>query len=138
VEKICKDKGITYRWTDDNWLIVEEKRPATNTHPVTFEEVWFNQAHIFKLSRRFLGLWRYLATQILYHHPDHRFHDVTFADGSPIPFAMLEHVRDKLDENTVSFPWQKGDLLVLDNYLAMHGRDSFEGNRRIFTAMTAP
>lgn len=138
VEKICRDRGITYRWTDDNWLIVEEGRPATNRHPTTGEEVWFNQAHIFKLSRRFLGLWRYLATQILYSHPDHRFHDVTFADGTPIPFSMLEHVRDKLDANTVSFPWQKGDLLVLDNYLAMHGRDSFEGKRRVFTAMTVP
>lgn len=138
VEKLCRARGIAYRWTDDNWLIVEEVCPATKAHPVTGEEVWFNQAHIFKLSRRFLGLWRYLATQVLYRKPHHRFHDVTFADGTPIPLSMLEHVRDKLEENTVVFPWQKGDLLVLDNYLSMHGRDSFEGKRRIFTSMTAP
>lgn len=136
VERICKQRGITYRWTDDNWLVIEEVCRATITHPETGVEVWFNQAHLFKLSRRLLGFWRYLATQILYSHPDHRFHDVFFSDGDPIPYSMLEHIRDKLDEHSISFPWQKGDLLVLDNYLSMHGRDSFEGKRRILTSMT--
>ena len=59
-----------------------------------------------------------------------------FANGSPIPREDLYHVLDVLDANTVYFPWQKGDLLILDNVLAMHGRATFTGKRRILTAMT--
>jgi alpha-ketoglutarate-dependent taurine dioxygenase len=44
---------------------------------------------------------------------------------------------DTLDANTVAFPWQRGDMLVLDNVLSMHGRATFSGSRRILAAMTS-
>jgi alpha-ketoglutarate-dependent taurine dioxygenase len=44
---------------------------------------------------------------------------------------------DVLDRNTVSFPWERGDFLVLDNVLSMHGRATFDGPRRILAAMTS-
>ncbi len=44
---------------------------------------------------------------------------------------------DTLDRNTVAFPWQRGDMLMLDNVLAMHGRATFAGRRRILAAMTS-
>jgi hypothetical protein len=35
----------------------------------------------------------------------------------------------------VEFPWQVGDLLVIDNILGLHGRASYRGDRRILVAM---
>jgi hypothetical protein len=35
----------------------------------------------------------------------------------------------------VLFSWRRGDLLVLDNLLAAHGRKPFEGDREILVAM---
>jgi alpha-ketoglutarate-dependent taurine dioxygenase len=35
----------------------------------------------------------------------------------------------------VSFPWQKGDILMLDNLLTAHARNQFAGSRQIMVAM---
>jgi len=35
----------------------------------------------------------------------------------------------------VSFPWQPGDLLMLDNMLVAHGREPFAGRREILVGM---
>ena len=33
------------------------------------------------------------------------------------------------------FPWQRGDIILLDNMLVAHGRDPFRGPRKIAVAM---
>ena len=32
-------------------------------------------------------------------------------------------------------PWQTGDVALVDNYLVMHGRRPFEGERRILASL---
>lgn len=136
VERKCHENDFSYRWNQNDWIKLSQQRPATLVHPETGEVVWFNQAHIFDFNPKLLGLWRYIGTKILYCRDHMKLHQVFFCDGSPIPREDLYHILDVLDANTVSFPWQKGDLLVLDNILAMHGRSKFKGKRRILTAMT--
>ena len=58
-----------------------------------------------------------------------------FGDGTEIPIADLRAVRDAYRKAEVVFPWRAGDVLVLDNVLAMHGRKPFEGDRRVLVAM---
>jgi hypothetical protein len=38
----------------------------------------------------------------------------------------------------VIFPWQRGDILMLDNMLASHGREPFAGPRKVIVAMAEP
>ena len=66
--------------------------------------------------------------------PRHVFH----GDGSPIADADLDHIRAVLDGCTRSFPWQEGDVMMLDNMLAAHGRDPFTGARKVVVAMADP
>ena len=105
-------------------------------HPLTNETVWFNQAHLYDFSPKLLGLKRYLGAKLFYLRKLSRLHEIEFADGTAIERKDLYRVLENLQENTVAFPWKKGDVLVLDNILSMHGRAAFRGRRRILTALT--
>lgn len=136
VERKCLENEISYKWNRNDWLQISQKRPSVINHPNTDEKVWFNQAHHFDFNPKFLGLPQYIGAKLLYFRKHTLLHDIFFADGSRVPRKDLYHILDVLEENTVYFPWQKGDIMVLDNILAMHGRETYEGKRRILTAMT--
>merc|ERR1719201_1550652 len=53
--------------------------------------------------------------------------DMFYADGSPIPMADLEHIDEVTMRNLVYVPMEQGDVVLVDNYQVMHGRDVFEG-----------
>lgn len=137
VEKKCRENDFEYKWQQNDWLQISQNRPAIMAHPITKEMVWFNQAHLYDFNPKLLGMWRYIAAKIFYIRKHMRLHEVYFSDGSKIPTNDLYHILDVLDANTIYFPWQKGDVLALDNVLAMHGRAPFSGKRRVLTAMTA-
>jgi alpha-ketoglutarate-dependent taurine dioxygenase len=139
VERLCRENDFEFAWHDrrSNWLRISQTRPAAITHPETKEWVWFCQPHLYDFSPRLLGLWRFVAAKAFYLQPHTRMHEIFHADGSKIARADLYHIMDTLDANTVAFPWQKGDVLVLDNVLTMHGRATFSGPRRILTALTS-
>ena len=136
VEQKCKENDFEFQWNQNDWIRISQKRPAIYSHPDTKENVWFNQVHLYDFNPKLLGWWRYLGAKAFYYPQHMRLHEVFFANGNRIPREDLYHVLDVLDANTVYFPWQKGDLLILDNVLAMHGRATFTGKRRILTAMT--
>ncbi len=46
--------------------------------------------------------------------------------------------RSAIDRETRRFDWRVGDVLILDNMLAQHGREPFRGPRRILTIMSTP
>ena len=60
----------------------------------------------------------------------------SFGDGSSIPETMLDAVRAGFSSLTVAFPWQQGDLLIIDNRLCAHGRAPFQGPRKVLVAMS--
>ena len=45
-----------------------------------------------------------------------------FGDGSSIPSATITHVRDTIWNNLVFNRWEKGDILMIDNFRVSHGR----------------
>ncbi len=58
-----------------------------------------------------------------------------YGDGSPIESSILDEIRDLYMRTAVIFPWRQGDVLLLDNFLASHGREPFVGPRKILVAM---
>lgn len=136
VELKCRQSDFGYQWNQNDWLQINQIRPAVKEHAETKEKVWFNQVHLFDFNPKLLGWWRFCGAKLFYCRKHTKLHEVYFADGSPIPRKDLYKILDTLDNHTIAFRWQKGDLLVLDNVLTMHGRAPFKGKRRILTAMT--
>ena len=41
------------------------------------------------------------------------------------------------DELSFDISWQSGDVALVDNFLVMHGRRPFEGQRRVLASLIA-
>ncbi len=133
VEQICADQDMEFQWTRRG-LRTSLSNPGVITHPITGEACWFNQADLWHASFDTVKAQeKRLATktpseEVLGSH-------ACYGDGSEIPISDLRAVRSSYRKSEILFPWQAGDLLILDNILAMHGRKPFKGARRVLVAM---
>lgn len=133
VEEYCREGNVSYVWGGDGGLRMSQVRPATHVHALTGEEVWFNQADAFHTSGMHPETYRdYISRMSEDEFPLGARH----GDGSAIDPAALAHVREVMAAEMSLFKWQAGDLLVVDNVLAAHGRMPFSGPRRVLLAMT--
>ena len=131
VEDYCLKAGMNVQWNGDKHLRTSQVCQAVTKHPVTGEMVWFNQAHLFHVSSLGDDVRRSLQSTARANEPRNAF----FGDGSEIDEAALDHIRAVYEKEKVSFPWQQGDLLILDNVLKSHGRNPYVGPRRIVVGM---
>ena len=58
-----------------------------------------------------------------------------YGDGSAIPDSDMQAVCQVYRDAEISFPWQAGDILMVDNILTAHGRNPFSGQRKLLVAM---
>jgi alpha-ketoglutarate-dependent taurine dioxygenase len=133
VEARCAETGTRCEWVDDDTLRIRQNAEGVRTHPAAGERTFFNQ--------------------VLLHHPaalpdevrsamdelydaDSYPRNVTYGDGSAIPDSVIETLLDVYDEHAVRFPWQAGDMIMLDNMLVSHARSPFTGDRKILVAMS--
>ncbi len=49
----------------------------------------------------------------------------------------MSEIRRALDRSKLLFDWQRNDLLMIDNLLMMHGRESFKGERKTLACLSA-
>ena len=132
-EQGCRRIGTDYTWRPGGFLRLNQVRPATAVHPVTGEEVWFNQADGFHPSALDPDTYREQLA-LCGSEADFRL-NVGYGDGAPIEPAALDHIRSVLRAHTIPHRWREGDVLILDNLLAAHGRAPFAGPRKIVVAM---
>lgn len=133
VESYCRANNITWEWTESG-LRTRQRCQVSAEHRVTGAKVWFNQAHLFHVSALAPQL-RELLLSIA--GEENLPRNVIHADGSPLNEDHLNHIRAVYAQVADAFPWQKGDLLMLDNMLYAHGRQSFSGDRRVLVAMAS-
>lgn len=132
VEEYCRAAGIGFEWLEDGRLVTRTTRPAIVRHPLTGDEVWFNHAALFHPSSLDADVRDALGDGV---EPSN---ETAFGDGTPIDGAALDAIRAAYRAESVASPWRRGDLLLLDNLLASHGRRPFRGERLIWVAMSDP
>ena len=135
VARYCEREGIHYEWRGEDWLCTRQVCQAVARHPETGEEVWFNQAHLFHISSLAPEAREALTTLM---RPEDLPRNAYYGDGSPLEDETLAEVREAFRKAQVSFPWQAGDVLLVDNMKVSHGRAPFEGPRRVVVAMAEP
>jgi alpha-ketoglutarate-dependent taurine dioxygenase len=62
---------------------------------------------------------------------------ITFGDDTPLDRAAVEVAVRLGDELSFDTPWQRGDVVLVDNYVTMHGRRTFTGARRVLASLVA-
>lgn len=122
----CAAHYTSAEWTEVGLL-------TTNVTPGALlrdgRHAWFNQTHIWRKDPATVpdvtdfGAWR-----------THLGYGALFGDGTAISDAHMEEVAEVLATCQVPVRWEAGDLLLVDNRVAMHGREPFEGERQVFVA----
>ncbi len=135
VEEYCRDNTIGYEWLDEDTLRTRQRRSAVITHPVTGERSWFNH----------VAFWHQWTLD-----PDVRDILVETYGEDGLPFATyvgdgtaltkdeVDQLNAVYDQVTMRESWQAGDLMLVDNILCAHGREAFDGDRKIVVGMGDP
>lgn len=158
---IATAQGFDVDWYFDSskLLRLSHRMNATREHPETGEEQWNNHLSVLHMdswadeyisaAHRTSSTWHRiklfyqyfkakLAKKILLtlfrETTDVLGTHVVHGDGEEIRADDMLHFRRVMSRNTVTEPWQKGDVMFLDNYRIAHGRHSFSGPRSILTA----
>ena len=132
VEDYCRKAQIEFEWIGEEQIRTRQRASAVAVHPSTGEPVWFNQAHLFHVSRLAAEVRQWL---LVAHGDENLPRNVYFADGSAIEAAMLDEIMNVYDSQAIVFPWREGDVLMLDNMLTAHGRKPFEGKRQVIVGI---
>lgn len=132
VEAYCRSVGMEFEWLPGGRLRTRAVRKAIAKHPVTGDLLWFNQAHLFHVSS--LGEEAQAALLSTLSEADLP-RNTYYGDGTPIEPEVLAEIRGVYDQLSRSFPWQEGDIMMLDNMRVTHGRTPFAGSRKVVVAM---
>lgn len=159
VEAICKSEGMPFRWEGrkNDTFVSEYTSEPFQLHPDTKEAVWFNHAQVFHWSAFPAELW-YAFTR----SKDFRFFfrsvanwvvsiltyavfrrkmsmQVSYGDGTPISLREMNQIRTAVHNNMVFNQWQRGDLLMIDNFSTSHGREpTYAKGRKVVVAWSDP
>ena len=99
---------------------VEQVASPLNRHPKTGELLWFCNIHNHA---------RYLRDRRPCTVPEVGMTEVYHGDLSAISSDDLDHINAVSEKNIAKIPMQPGDVLLVDNYRILHGRDTFKGDR---------
>lgn len=135
VEAFCRSTGIEFEWKGKDRLRTRQVCQAVAAHPKTGEMVWFNQAHLFHISSLPPLIREFLLAEF---SKDGVPRNTYYGDGSPIEDGVLDEIRAAYEQESIIFPWQEGDILMLDNMLTAHGRRPFAGSRKVVVGMAEP
>lgn len=135
VEKFCRKLEMQFEWLPNDRLRTRQVCQAVASHPVTGEIVWFNQAHLFHVSRLPEEVRDAMLT--IFTEEDLP-RNVYFGDGAAIDSADLDLICEAYEEEKIAFHWEQGDVLLLDNMLTAHARNPFTGERHVVVGMAEP
>ncbi len=138
LEAYCRRAQLNFQWLGDENLKTWCVRPAIHHHPFTREPMWFNHVVFWHLSQLSAPI-----RQVFENHCQKQAepcypYNTYYGDGAPIDADTIATIDAIYRQETIAEPWRNGDLLLLDNMLVAHGRNPFQGQRKVLVAMGDP
>jgi len=131
VDAFLESSGARFHWRPDGSLHVEETVSPVKVHPVTGAEALFCPADTWYRSASEFGEGREAVKRASEEFAQY----CRFEDGEEIAPWMVDEIRSAILAELREFPWQRGDVLLVDNRIALHGRAPFTGDRLVLVAI---
>jgi hypothetical protein len=122
-EERLRDLGYSWQWLPEDCLQATTSVLPAIRQVADGRKVFFNQ-----LIAAFKG-WKDVRNE-----PSKA---ITHGDGSPLDADAVHLAADIAEELTFDVPWQQCDVVLVDNYLVMHGRRTFSGTRKVWASLVA-
>jgi len=132
VEELCRKAGTEFEWRGEHGLRTLQRCPAVVRHPQTGELAFFNQLQLHHVSCLDPAVRESLSSLL---KEEDLPRNVSYGDGSPIEDSVMKEVGEVYRSTSVAFPWQPGDVLMVNNMLVAHSRNPYVGARKILVAM---
>ncbi|KAH6800482.1 2-oxoglutarate and oxygenase superfamily protein [Perilla frutescens var. hirtella] len=113
--------NMKLEWTDDGVKTIMGPIPAIKHDETRQRNMWFNSM-----------VAAYTGWEDKLNDPKKA---VTFGDGTPLPDHIIYDCLKILEEESVAVPWQKTDVLLIDNLAVLHSRKPFTPPRRILASL---
>ncbi len=149
VNKISKKNRFKLDWYGKDSLEITNSQSGFRRHPRTKTISWHNHVQTFhfespvievwnicKRQRTFRSLWVAILLSILtfikeLSGPENYDVHVTYGNGEEFTSEEIKIICNLFWKHMVANPWNKGDLLIIDNFSVSHGRLPFTGQRKI-------
>lgn len=122
-ERRMKQLGYAWEWHSDGSL-----RATTPVLPAVRELPGGRKSFFNQLIAAFQG-WKDARND-----PSR---SITFGNDAPLDPAMVDLATELAEEITFDVAWQRGDVALVDNLVAMHGRRTFTGTRKVLASLAA-
>lgn len=138
VERRMTELGYSWEWLPNDVLRTKTPvLPAVLAAPGSGKRVFFNQmaaqwtGNAKEFSRQTEEEGKEEEKKAALNVSDY----LVFGDGSPVDTEALEFADRVCAETAVELDWQKGDVLLIDNYQVMHARRAFDGPRKVYASL---
>lgn len=135
LEEYCRTNQIQTTWIGKDHLRTVAVRPVIAHHPLRKVPLWFNHVAFWHDSCLNDDLRQLMIDDFGYEDLPYK---TLFGDGTPIPAEIIGEIVAAYDKATTFFPYERGDVLLVDNMLVAHGRQPYEGERKIVVSMGDP
>lgn len=121
-ERVGREMGMELEWLEGSVLkTTTAVIPATKKDVRTGKTSWFNS-----IVAAFTG-WKDKRND-----PSKA---VVFGDGTSLDAEVLGRCLEIMNELAVAFEWKRGDVLMVDNWVTLHSRNSFKGERIVYASL---
>lgn len=144
IEQKLMEIQVDWCWINkSNDLVLSNHLPGVLNHPITNQTLWFNSvaylnyySHFNSSELKKLCSYESIASRYLI-LKDRLPIVCHYGNGHAFSSDEITEINRVIQQHTRVFHWQQGDFMIVDNFTFMHGKQSHQGNRLLYSCMTS-